>query len=62
MKVGDKVELGKYKATIMSMEKPPGFGRRTKVTLKVEFDLEDFENEFNKKSTRRVKGKKAKAT
>lgn len=59
MKIGDKIDIGNYTATVMSMDKPPGFARKTRVVLRVEFDLEDFENGINKKSKRRTSAKKA---
>ena len=62
MKIGDKVDLDKCKATVMSIDRPPGFSRKSKVILRVEFDLEELEHELNKKSKRRVAGKKKKTS
>lgn len=62
MKIGDKIDIGNYTATVMSMDKPPGFARKTRVVLRVEFDLEDFENGINKESKRRSARKKTKIT
>ena len=62
MKIGDRIDLDKCRAVITSIEKPPGFRRRIKVILKLEYTLEELENELSKKSAGGTSGKKKKTT